>query len=107
MNTDAFDRARLLARFKLAVRRQLDQSVDLDRLVNDPAYARARLAEIEDAALDEELLVMLLTVREAVLPRAPIAPAPAATPPAPPVAPAIPPAIQPGLREYKFGARGG
>ncbi|GAA5174317.1 hypothetical protein GCM10025771_03770 [Niveibacterium umoris] len=97
---DKIEHARLLARFKLQVRRQLDQSVDLDRLVQDAEYARTRLAEIEDLADDEDLLVMLLTLREQLLPRAvATAPMPATTPSA---------AAKPvESRNYRFGARGG
>ncbi|WP_374603733.1 hypothetical protein [Niveibacterium sp.] len=94
---DKIEHARLLARFKLQVRRQLDQSVDLDRLVQDAEYARTRLAEIEDLAEDEELLVMLLTLREILVPRKA---APAAT------AELAPPPKTAESRNYKFGARG-
>lgn len=65
--------AQLLARFKLLVKRSLSESVDLERLTREPIYARRRLAEIENAAEDENLLIMVLRVRDAVLP-APIAP---------------------------------
>lgn len=61
---------RLLARFKLQVRRQLDQTVDLYQLEHDTTYARSRLAAIEDLADDEELLVMVLRLRELLLPEA-------------------------------------
>jgi len=94
---DKIEHARLLARFKLQVRRQLDQSVDLDRLVQDADYARTRLAEIEDLAEDEELLVMLLTLRDILVPRkaAPTAAAELAAAPK-----------NAESRNYKFGARG-
>ncbi len=97
---DKIEHARLLARFKLQVRRQLDQSIDLDRLVQDPDYARTRLAEIEDLAEDEELLVMVLTLRDILMPRkaAPAAPAAAAD--------LAPPPKSAESRNYKFGARG-
>lgn len=96
---EKIEHARLLARFKLQVRRQLGQSVDLDRLVQDAEYARTRLAEIEDLADDEELLVMLLTLREQILPRS------AANASAPPPEVAVPPKTAES-RNYKFGARG-
>ena len=60
--------AQLLARFKLQVKRSLGETVDLENLSRNPAYARQRLAEIEEAALDEELLVMVLRVRDVLLP---------------------------------------
>lgn len=60
--------AQLLARFKLQVKRSLGETVDLLRLSREPAYARQRLAEIEEAADDEELLVMLLRLRDELLP---------------------------------------
>ena len=60
--------AQLLARFKLQVKRSLGETVDLESLSRNPAYARQRLAEIEEAALDEELLVMVLRVRDLMVP---------------------------------------
>lgn len=62
--------AQLLARFKLQVKRTLHEAVDLEQLTRDPAYARQRLAEIEEAAMDEDLLVMVLRLREKLLPTA-------------------------------------
>lgn len=62
------EKAQLLARFKLQVRRSLAQTVDLESLSGNPTYAKQRLAEIEDAAQDEELLVMVLLVREMLAP---------------------------------------
>lgn len=91
---DQIEQIRLLARFKLQVRRLLNQSVDLELLKNDPAYARARLAQIEDSAEDEELLVMALQLRQILLPKAPVAPAVAAVKTAPVVE-----------QKYMFGAR--
>ncbi len=67
MNED-IELLRLLARLKLQVRRELDQSVDLDRLRNDPQYARNRLTEIEDETSNEDLLVLVLRLREMLLP---------------------------------------
>jgi hypothetical protein len=84
--------ARMLAKFKLQVRRSLDQSVDLERLKNEPAYARQRLAEIEEATTDEELLVSLLLLRDRLaLKQGPT--------------PARPPVPAKGGK-YLFGARG-
>ncbi len=60
--------AQLMARFKLQVKRTLSETVDLDRLIREPGYARQRLAEIEEAAPDEELLVMVLRLRDHLLP---------------------------------------
>ena len=70
----------LLARFKLQVRRSLAETVDLAALTRDPDYARQRLSEIEEAATDEELLVMVLRLRDHLLPAAPAQPAPEAAP---------------------------
>ncbi len=87
--------AQLMARFKLMVRRSLNQSVDLERLSREPKYARLRLAEIEEAAMDEDLLVMVVRLRDLVLP--------------PPVQVEIPPPPleKPAkkLRDYSTGAR--
>ena len=63
--------AQLLARFKLQVKRMLGETVDLERLMREPSYARQRLAEIEEAATEEDLLVMVLRIRDAVLPGKP------------------------------------
>ena len=43
--------AQLLARFKLQVKRALGETVDLERLTRDPAYARQRLNEIDTLTL--------------------------------------------------------
>lgn len=69
---EKLEKAQLLARFKLMVKRTLSQTVDLERLAREQAYARERLAEIEEAALDEELLVMVLRLRDLLLPVAPV-----------------------------------
>ena len=91
--------AQLMARFKLQVKRSLSETVDLDRLTRDAEYARQRLAEIEEAALDEELLVMVLRLRDHLLPVTPVAPV---------VAPPPPPQVEPPPKEtrnYLMGAR--
>lgn len=62
------EEAQLLARFKLQVKRSINESVDLERLTRDREYARRRLAEIEEAALDEELLIMVLRLRDLLVP---------------------------------------
>jgi len=69
MSTDkSMEIAQLLARFKLRVKRSLGQTVDLERLTREPEYARQRLSEIEEAAEEEELLIMLLQLRSHLLP---------------------------------------
>ncbi|WP_035383311.1 hypothetical protein [Ferriphaselus sp. R-1] len=93
--TEELELMQLMARFKLQVRRQLNQLVDLDLLKTDSAYARTRLSEIENLADDEELLMMVLRLRGILLPVAP-----------PPQVKAVeePPQTETG-RSYKFGAR--
>ncbi len=96
--------AQLLARFKLQVKRTLAQSVDLEKLTRDPAYARQRLAEIEEDATDEGLLVMVLRLRDLLLP--PARPPVADTPPVAPSAPAATPTVNSKeTRNYLMGAR--
>ncbi len=89
---DQIEEIRLLARFKLQVRRVLNQAVDLERLRSDSAYARSLLAQIEDRAEDEELLVLAMRLHDILLPRLGGA---VARPPAAPVA----------EKKYMFGAR--
>ena len=88
---EKLEKAQLMARFKLMVKRTLSQTVDLERLSREPVYARERLAEIEDAALDEELLVMVLRLRDLLLPMAPVV--------------EIPKEAPRETRNYKMGAR--
>ncbi|MCX8145821.1 MAG: hypothetical protein N3C59_05760 [Azovibrio sp.] len=101
---DPYELPRLLARLKLQVRRVLNQSVDLEALRQDPEYARRRLAELEALAEDEELLVLILRLRELLCP-------PVAVPPAAPPAPESASLSQGGreplatARDYRFGAR--
>ncbi|MBS1145482.1 MAG: hypothetical protein H6R14_2888 [Proteobacteria bacterium] len=93
--------AQMLARFKLQVKRSLGESVDLEKLTRDASYARQRLAEIEEAATEEELLVMVLRLRDLLVPLDQPNLAAAA-----PAAPALP--DMPGNREtrsYLMGAR--
>lgn len=95
---EKLEKAQLMARFKLMVKRSLSQSVDLERLSREPDYARERLAEIEEAALDEELLVMVLRLRDLLLPVVELAPAGVAIPEIPREGPKE-------TRNYKMGAR--
>ena len=95
--------AQLLARFKLQVKRSLGETVDLESLSRNPVYARQRLAEIEEAALDEKLLVMVLRLRDLLLPMeiapetvAEITPQPAS---------AVPESAPKETRKYLMGAR--
>jgi hypothetical protein len=86
---DQIEAIRLLARFKLQVRRVLNQSVDLERMRADAAYARAVLSRVEDSAEDEELLVLAMRLHALLLPKSAVV--------APPPAPAE--------QKYLFGAR--
>ena len=96
--------AQLLARFKLQVKRSLGESVDLQRLTREPDYALQRLAEIEDAAEDIDLLVMVVRLRDTFAPAS--AAAVAAAPPSPAVeAPPPQPVPQKETRNYLMGAR--
>lgn len=99
---EKLEKAQLMARFKLMVKRTLGQTVDLERLDREPAYARERLAEIEEAALDEDLLIMVLRLRDLLLPVAPVV-----IEVAPVVIPAaeIPREIPKETRNYMMGAR--
>lgn len=93
MNED-IELLRFLARLKLQVRRELDQFVDLDRLKNEPEYAKQRLSEIENATADEDLLVLVLRLREMLVPRQPVTP------------PAAPEPVRVSREQrYLFGAR--
>lgn len=97
---ETMEKAQLLARFKLQVKRSLGESVDLEALTRDPHYARQRLSEIEEAASEEDLLVMVLRVRDLLLP----APATPETLPATATAEAV--TTDPReTRRYLMGAR--
>lgn len=102
MSEAELETARLLARFKLMVRRSLDRSVNLAAMQADPAQAAAVLDEIEELADDEELLTMVVRLRERLL-------APAAEAPVEPLPETeVPAAVtRPVVRDYRFGARGG
>lgn len=101
MSEAELETARLLARFKLMVRRSLDRSINLAAMQADPVQAAAVLDEIEELADDEELLTMVVRLRERLLasaPEAPGEPLPEAE---------VPSAVaRPALRDYRFGARG-
>lgn len=58
------EQLRLLARLKLQVRRELNETVDLERMKRESQYAWSRLAEIEESTADEELLITVLRLRE-------------------------------------------
>ncbi|WP_303785854.1 hypothetical protein [Azovibrio restrictus] len=96
---DPYELPRLLARLKLQVRRLLNQSVDLEKLSRDPEYARQRLAEIEELAGDEELLVLVLRLRDLLCPLPAVEPQADAMPEPPG------PVSQGPSRDYRFGAR--
>lgn len=94
MDAQQTELVRLLASFKLTVKKSLQKSVDLEALAKDAAYAKKCLAEVEEAAESEELLVLVLKLRELLVFNGPeLAPA-AATEEA-----------SKETRNYKFGAR--
>lgn len=97
---ERLEMAQLLARFKLQVKRTLNQTVDLELLARDAAYARQRLAEIEEDAPDEELLVMVLRLRDLLVPAAP-----AAAPESEVLTPTPLPEPPRETRRYLMGAR--
>jgi hypothetical protein len=67
MQPNQLEIIRIMVRFKLQVRRLLDQAVDLDQLASDTEYARLRLADIEALSQDEDLLIMLVQLRNHLL----------------------------------------
>jgi hypothetical protein len=89
---------RLLAKFKLNVRRQLNQSVNLERLQNEPDYAREQLAALEEQIDDEELLVTLLVLRDRLVPKP-------ADDPVPEIAKPVGPTAEPAPSRYRLGPR--
>ncbi|MFN7572479.1 MAG: hypothetical protein ACK5TK_13675 [Betaproteobacteria bacterium] len=93
--------SQLLVRFKLGLKRHLDVSVSIERLRNDPDYAREQLRLLEERIEDEDLLLRLIAIRTRLFPPPPL-PKPAAEP-----APVAPPSAEsePPPR-YRFGARG-
>ncbi|MFN4326795.1 MAG: hypothetical protein ACK4FP_13045 [Azonexus sp.] len=95
------ERAQLLARFKLQVKRSLGTSVDLEALTRDAQYAQQRLSEIEEAATEEDLLVMVLRLRDMLLPPPPAQAGASSEPGKPSETP--PPSAE--TRRYLMGAR--
>lgn len=99
MSEAELETARLLARFKLQVRRSLDRSVNLADMQTSPAEAAAVLDEIEALAEDEALLTLVVCLRERLLARS-----------APTLEVRVAPqsvSEQTMVRDYRFGARGG
>jgi hypothetical protein len=101
MSEAEIELARLLARFKLQVKRALGRSVNLTAMMNDPAYAKATLDEIEELADDEAFLLLVICLRKK------LASAAVATPGVPAPAPEAASARSQAMRDYRFGARGG
>jgi hypothetical protein len=68
VSDDTLELARRLARFKPSVRRSLGRSVNLDARIAGAEYRHRTLTELEELAddEDEELLVHLLRVRDAL-----------------------------------------
>ncbi|THF66575.1 hypothetical protein E6C76_07020 [Pseudothauera nasutitermitis] len=103
MSEIELETARLLARFKLQVRRSLGMAVDLAALTGDTQYATKVLREVEDWADDEELLLMVVRLRQqlnvqyAPQPRPDVAAGPSGEEASKPT---------PLVRDYRFGARG-
>lgn len=96
MDAQQNDLVRQLALFKLAVKRNFQKNIDLEAMVNDVEYARRSLTEIEDLAETEEMLMMVLQLRQRLVP----APAPQAI-----AAKASATEEVATVRNYKFGAR--
>jgi hypothetical protein len=103
VSTEDIELLRLLARFKLQLRRLHDRAVDLAALKADRDYADAILSEIEDLTDDEELLVLVLQLRARLL--KPVAPPAVSDVPA--VPDELPAAQVDSPRHYRYGARGG
>lgn len=104
---DYSEKIKLLAKFKLMVKQQLKKNVDLEKLTTNPEYARTALRELEDAANEEEMLLLVLHMREVLLPAeaAPV-PVPAAPSiPAPPASTGEEKKEADGKQTYLFGAR--
>ena len=102
---EQMEKVQLLARFKLQVRRSLGEAVDLEALTRDTGYARRRLQEIEEAAVDEDLLVMVLRLRDLLLPVQPAAGGQAVGEESPPAVPATAASPTRETRTYLLGAR--
>jgi|SRR5690606_32292923 hypothetical protein len=100
MSKIELETARLLARFKLQARRNLDMVVDLVALVEDRHYADVVLRQVEDGAEDEELLLLAIRLRDCLG---------AQRLPPPVEVPANDDMAEPRrpVRDYRFGARCG
>jgi len=98
VSAEEIELIRLLARFKLQLRRVHNRAVDLSTLAADREYAARTLAEVEELTDDEELLVLVLQLRERLL-----------RPKAVPAVRDVLPAAQKtsAARDYRYGARGG
>jgi hypothetical protein len=92
----------LMARFKLRMRRALDQTVDTYRFLDDREYALATL-KIADESDDEDLIVMSMRVADQIG----LMPSSSATPAkqVKQAAPVAPKEEAPKSR-YMYGARG-
>ncbi len=107
MSEAEIETARLLARFKLQVRRCLHMPVDLALLAEDAEYAEGLFREVEERAEDEDLLTLLVRLRarlhqpEAVEEAAAV---PVAAVDVEAVVAAVP--EHKLMRDYRFGARG-
>lgn len=101
---DYSEKIKQLAKFKLMAKQQLQKNVDLEKLSSNADYARIVLRELENAAESEEMLLMVLHMRETLLP----ATAAAATPASAAVAekPAEEKPEPKSNSTYTFGARG-
>jgi hypothetical protein len=89
------DLLKVLAQFRILLKKQTGFAADFERLMAEPAYAREVIAKAEDS--DNEVLAMLaLTLHEKL-----------GLMKAPPPAPAAParPASSVDPQKYKFGAR--
>lgn len=103
MSRDELELFRLLARFKVQLRRAHGRGVDLELLTADRDYADRLLGEIEALTDDEGLIVLCLQLRARLLRPTVVSPAPSAVPVSPPLAAVS--AVK--TRDYRFGARGG
>jgi hypothetical protein len=84
---------KVLAQFRILLKKEKGVMVDFERLMADPAYARGVLAQAEDS--DNELLVTLALSLHQTL----------GLLQAPPAVAAARPATQVNPQKYKFGAR--
>lgn len=108
MSEAEIETARLLARFKLQVRRCLHMPVDLALLTDDAEYADGLFREVEERAEDEDLLTLLVRLRSRLHQPEEVEEVVAAVPEVEvEVEPAVAAAPERKLmRDYRFGARG-